>query len=354
MTYKIRTAGKRGFTLIELLVVIAIIGILVSLLLPAVQQAREAARRTQCRNSLKQLGLALHNYHDVAGRFPPRQTGSGSPIAAVTHQNTRISGLVSLLPYMDQAPLYNAIMAADNAPWSPEDHWQTFLPMYNCPSDPGRREPNSSPNARGASSYVFCAGDSLASSGNDPSSLVPIVVPSRGMFGSLVCYRVRDCTDGTSNTIAMSESIKPLSTTKIGMVVEGASDTDPTTCRNMLGNNQTFSSPGWTGDTIRGYRWGDGCAYFASFSTVLPPNSASCFTTPAALGHWGTGYFSASSYHEGGVLALMTDGAVRFVSENIDSGNQFAAPPTTDNAPTPYGVWGALGSRKGGEVVGEF
>ena len=173
--------------MIELLVVIAIIGILVSLLLPAVQQAREAARRTQCRNNLKQLGLAMHNYHDVARMFPPRQTGSGSPISATTHQNTRISGLVCMLPYMDQAPLFNAIMQGDNAPWSPEDYWRTKLPAYNCPSDPGNREPNSSPNARGSSSYVFSAGDSLSSSGNDPSSPLPIVVPSRGMFGSLIC-----------------------------------------------------------------------------------------------------------------------------------------------------------------------
>lgn len=347
------TARNKGFTLIELLVVIAIIGILVALLLPAVQQAREAARRNQCRNNLKQLGLALHNYHDVAGQFPPRQTGSGAPSASVNHQNTRISGLVSLLPYIDQSPLYNTIMESDDAPWSPKDHWRSTLPMYNCPSDPGRGEPNGSTNARGTSSYVFSAGDSLASSGNAPGSLVPIVVPSRGMFGSLVCYRIRDCTDGTSSTIAMAESIRPLSTTSIGMVVEGASSTSPMTCSEQLGHNQTYSSPGWTGDTIRGYRWGDGGAYFASFSTILPPNSASCFTTPAPLGHWGTGYFSASSYHEGGVLALMADGAVRFVSENIDSGNQFTTPPNTAGR-SPYGVWGALGSRQSGEVIGEF
>lgn len=344
--------GRRGFTLIELLVVIAIIGVLMALLLPAVQQAREAARRSQCRNNLKQLGLALHNYHDTFSRLPPRQTGTGSPLASPFHQNTRISGLVSMLPYYDQANLYQQALAANSAPWSDEEHWRITLPMLNCPSDSSGPEPNGSINARGTSNYVFCSGDSHASSGNDPNSVVPIVVPSRGLFGSLLCYQLRDCIDGTSNTIAMSESIRPLGVDRHGTVAETSDPLNPSSCSSQLGPNDTYATPGWLGDTMRGWRWGDGAAFFAAFNTILPPNSASCFEVTSAFGHWGTGYFSASSRHVGGITVLMADGSVRFVSENIDAGSQTTAPATEGRS--PFGVWGALGSRDGGEVLGEF
>src|SRR5688500_19565009 len=112
---------SRGFTLIELLVVIAIIAILIALLLPAVQQAREAARRTQCKNNLKQLGLALHNYHDTYNVFPPRQTGSGH--INTGRQRMAISGFVSLSPFFEQKPLYDRIMAAQDHPWNGANAW---------------------------------------------------------------------------------------------------------------------------------------------------------------------------------------------------------------------------------------
>ena len=102
------------------------------------------------------------------------------------------------------------------------------------------------------------------------------------------------------------------------------------------------------------YRWGDGGAYFSAISTAIPPNSASCFTS-ATASHWDDGIFSASSHHTGGVHALLADGSVRFISENIDSGNQAAAfPVPTASSASPYGVWGAIGTRSGGEVAGEF
>ena len=119
--------SRRAFTLIELLVVIAIIAILIALLLPAVQQAREAARRTQCKNNLKQLCLALHNYHDTYLRFPGGTTGSGcrSSSDCPTQQTGRhrISAHVDLLPYYDQANLWNAYSASPSAPWSGREYW---------------------------------------------------------------------------------------------------------------------------------------------------------------------------------------------------------------------------------------
>ena len=118
-----------------------------------------------------------------------------------------------------------------------------------------------------------------------------------------------------------------------------------------LSTEQPFYHPG---DTIRGYRWGDGGAYFSAISTAIPPNGASCFTA-ATASHWNDGVFSASSTHTGGVHALLADGSVRFISENIDAGNQATAFPTPGSgSASPYGTWGALGTRSGGEVIGEF
>ncbi len=327
--------SHRGFTLIELLVVIAIIAILIALLLPAVQQAREAARRSTCKNNLKQLGLALHNYHDVYKMFPARQGGSSL-------QRTRTSGHVALCPYMDQGPLYKKIQQAQNAPWSNSLWWDTVIPALVCPSDSGTTPPAGS-GPRGLSNYAYSAGDCLAGSGTG-SGVVP--VRSRGMFGSLVCYALRDCIDGSSNTIFMSERIKPASRTTLGMV-STMSTTPPSTCYSAY-VNQTLQSP-YTGDTSPGYRWGDGAAYFAAVTTILPPNSASC---NAGGTHWSPGIFTPSSQHIGGVQCLFGDGAVRFISNNINAGNRGATPPSANGGGvSPYGVWGALGTRNGNEVV---
>ncbi len=348
--------SRPGFTLIELLVVIAIIAILIALLLPAVQQAREAARRTQCRNNLKQFGLALHNYHDVFNMFPPYGGGPGIPdgAAAGRHLRTRLSGVVMLLPYYDQASIGQEIinLAGTNPPWTANPPWTNVVPVMTCPSDAGVVEPFNAGRTRGKRNYVFSAGDGVAGNGNNSTSSTPILVRTRGLFGALVCYKMSDVLDGTSNTIAMSEAIAPTATDGIGMIANTTGITTPAACQALF-NGIVYPAGGWTGDTARGYRWGDGGAFFSAFSTAVRPNSASCFFGGAS--HWNDGFFTASSRHTGGVHCLMGDGAVRFVSENINTGNQAAAPPAgTGGGVSPYGVWGALGSRAGSETVSDF
>jgi prepilin-type N-terminal cleavage/methylation domain-containing protein len=358
---------RRGFTLIELLVVIAIIAILIALLLPAVQQAREAARRTQCKNNLHNLGIAIHNYHDTFNKFPPAMTGSGAPNAGLADGNGAIGGghrgsqaaFVMLLPYYDQAPVYQRIMSQSpmTPPWTQNTEYTLELPILKCPSDPEGAEPTAPGRNRGKRSYVVCAGDSDVESRIGGNSAGPIVIPTRGMFAVLTCYSMRDLIDGSSNTMAASERVRPVDTTGFGHVANAiGAGASPAACAATYNaaTEQYIAAP-YTGDTAPGFRWADGRHFFCSFTASLPPNGASCFTATPGNTHWDRGFYSASSRHEGGVHVLLADGAVRFVSENIHAGNQAAAPPAynVQNA-SPYGLWGSLATRMGNEVVGEF
>ena len=344
---------RKGFTLIELLVVIAIIAILIALLLPAVQQAREAARRSTCKNNLKQIGLALHNYHDVFGMFVLRRGGTNGSDSA-TSNRARLSGFVGLLPYMDQAPLFNKIAAGDstNRPFGPGawrgwSVWNVSLPMLMCPSDGRNRQTIRAQN------YVFCVGDSATSING---------TNSRGVFPYRYGTRIRDITDGTSNTIAMSEHVRanygPNTSNAGRKRVEGiamsqAPRTNPGSCMTLA------SGAAWvSGTSVKGRHgtslW-DGQAERCGFNTILPPNGPSCAegtnvnadSTHAAL--------APSSLHVGGVHVLMADGAVRFVSENIDTGDlSQASPSPSSTVASPYGTWGALGTKDCEEIIGEF
>jgi prepilin-type N-terminal cleavage/methylation domain-containing protein len=359
------TRRRPGFTLIELLVVIAIIAILIALLMPAVQQAREAARRTQCRNNLKQLGIALHNYHDSFRMFPARQGGSGT-IHSQMHRN-RVSAFVALGPYFDQAPLVAQAMGLQVAPWDNRPWWNAKVPLLNCPSDAGLGPPHGG-GPRGTYSYGFCGGDSYIRSINNPqerASRRPVVPqPNRGMFGRNACTALRDILDGASNTIAMSERSRPAHGRDLGMVAVDASGEiasyRPITCAPLFdGRSYAPTAAMFTQDTSPGYRWGDGAAFFHAVTTILPPNSALCLIGDPAWqsggGHYAPGIWTATSEHEGGVFCLMGDGRVQFISENIHCGNIAAiAPADNGRGPSPYGVWGALGTKAGNEVVGEF
>jgi prepilin-type N-terminal cleavage/methylation domain-containing protein len=317
-----KTRRRAGFTLIELLVVIAIIAILIALLLPAVQQAREAARRTQCRNNLKQLGLAFHNYHDTHNTFP---FGSIS-----TNLNTKsanpasMSWMPMILPYIDQTPLYNQLtpwmVAKDSAKW-PSALMNTNIPGLSCPSDPNSPKdgsmhpPETTPGGDPGDNNNGFSGNYLTCSGNEQITVANSTALS-GMFFYRSRVRMRDIVDGTSNTVMVGE---------INLVPEQGGNRD------------------WRG---RYYRSDHLSAFF---TTQLPPNTTNpdflrtCQGLPASptyapcTGSTEPQYIYARSRHTGGIHALMGDGSGKFVSSNIDTN-----------------VWRAVGSRAGGETTGEF
>jgi len=334
-----------AFTLIELLVVIAIIAVLVALLLPAVQQAREAARRSQCKNNLKQLGLALHSYHEVFNFFIDLRGGPNDG----ANRNGDEVGFVQMLPYIDQAPMYNLLpkQGMPNVCWDSSFlPWKTQIGTFMCPSAPVPGTWTGAPVM--LKCYKLCVGTTI----QDNYAGV-----TNGLFGFSFAgghKGLRDITDGSSNTIAMAETAvgpAPGSTrTVLGQVVYGVAgiETNPLLCRATasgsvyLGGNNISS---WGQGTL----WPFGHPGWSAVTTVLPPNSASCTGGPFGdnmSNSWGI--FTPNSWHTGGAQVLMADGSVRLISENINCGNYGAGSPPS------FGLWGALGTVSGGENLGEF
>jgi prepilin-type N-terminal cleavage/methylation domain-containing protein/prepilin-type processing-associated H-X9-DG protein len=356
-----------GFTLVELLVVIAIIGVLVAMLLPAVQAAREAARRASCNNNLKQSVLGLHNYESTYKCFPSRQSGTGN-INNGGHR-LALSGWVSLLPFCEQQPLYDTILANPMEPWGNHAWCSAMISYLQCPSDEGKVEPNGRA-VRGLCSYGFCTGDDYAASQVTPqernnATLAAQMLPirHRGVFGRHSYTSLADILDGTSNTIALGERSRPGRTRDRGAAAIDASADPasyvPTSCRALFdGRTYIPSAVMFTSDTQPGYRWAAGNAFFVGLTTILPPNSATCvFGTAQAAGasaHWDHGIWTSTSDHPGGINVAMCDGSVRFVSNTIDAGNQSAiAPAGNAGGPSPYGVWGSMGTKSGGEALSQ-
>jgi prepilin-type N-terminal cleavage/methylation domain-containing protein/prepilin-type processing-associated H-X9-DG protein len=338
---------RRAFTLVELLVVIAIIGILVALLLPAVQAAREAARRMSCTNNLKQLGVALHNYHDTFKTFVPRKQGT---TGTVSNQG-RLSGFVGLLSFMEQQPLYDAIQAGDVAngippggpsAWSGWSVWDNAPVTLHCPSDSSALDPKVSTN------YLFSVGDTIAS--NRDATQV------RGLFANRQGCSIADIVDGTSNTIAMSEHLRrnfAIGAQSTVRVTEGTATgfgglaTNPAQCL-AAGDGRHFLNPAVVKGR-QGSRWTDGQVEKVGFTTVLPPNAPSCIDGTNPNGDGVNTIMPPSSHHPGGVNSLLADGSVRFVTETIDTGDLGA--PSVTQGQSPYGTWGALGSKDGTETI---
>jgi prepilin-type N-terminal cleavage/methylation domain-containing protein len=363
--------SPRGFTLVELLVVIAIIGVLVALLLPAVQSAREAARRTSCSNKLKQNILACLNYESTFKTFPSRQCGSGT-LNDVNSRPTHclvINGWTSLLPFTEQQQVFDQIYSIQIQPFA-NNVWTLWEPLHlQCPSDQGKDDPNPGRATRGHTSYAFCSGDDYTGSQAFPdertnfseaAQMLPI--KTRGIFGRHSYVRLAEISDGTSNTIALGERQRPAKVFDKGSVAVDASANPsnyvPLSCRALFtGQMYIPSATMFTSDDAPGYRWAAGNAYFADFETILPPNSASCVfgNSGSISAHLFPGVWTAGSEHPGGVQVAMSDGSTRWVSNNIDTGNLAAvAPLSNSGAGSPYGVWGALGSKNGGDVVGDF
>ncbi len=355
---------SRGFTLIELLVVIAIIAILIALLLPAVQQAREAARRTQCKNNLKQLGVALHNYHDVYNLFPFMRGGTGGPANNNLNNRQGISGLVMLLPFMEQGPLWKDIQKGidrDGRPGSGRyrpggpvnwasafDPWRAQIPGLLCPSD---LKIIGGGNI-GRNNYRFNVG--TYSRNNHTQSAVRGWGGHQitGLFGMFTNYGIDDCIDGTSQTIAMGERCKGLGTrldsnnkevVSSYAIVTGLGgrladlDSDADMCRATRNpQNRQFlqgATVGGQGPTRAnpGARWTDGRPYFIGMSTVLPPNSPAC--TPFDQ-DWNWGIWTPSSRHTGVAQFLFADGSVTSIPSEVDED-----------------TFRALGTKAGREVI---
>ncbi len=299
---------KRGFTLIELLVVIAIIAILIALLLPAVQQAREAARRSTCKNNLKQIGLGLHNYHDAHRIFPFATVLKVNARSYTDQALARQSWFHMVLPFVDQAPLYDKIRTGFSAGNVYAGHSQAtaIIPVFMCPSDPNSGKSVSAIDGGNGfhSNYLLCSGStSQGADGTYPAL--------NGIFFNVSNIRIRDVIDGLSNTIAASEI-------------------------NIVSNNADF----------RGAVWNTWNNAGATFTTLRSPNTlvgditAGCRVAPLApcgASSANNQQIHARSQHVGGVHCLLADGSVRFISENIDTG-----------------TFNALGTRAGGEVLGEY
>lgn len=332
---------RRAFTLIELLVVIAIIAILIALLLPAVQQAREAARRTQCKNNLKQIGLAIHNYHDVFGQFPQNYDNSRNP--ANRGNGTSISWITASLPYFDQAPLFNQMdfVTQQRTKWTLDNDanraaGQTVISGLLCPSNPqiaklrsalvydgngwngNTHTDNNIEYGRtdyvGNMGFVWTGWKDCGDMGQNGAPWVnPDLLYNQngdslprvgGIFWWRGTAKIRDVVDGTSNTIAVFE------------------------------NHHWRESDQFPGEANKPVAW------MGPLSAIQPLThriNSSAASVAGGNGGDDTRCTGFTSTHVGGAQALLTDGTVRFISENLD-----------------IGVQRALATRSGGETIGEF
>jgi prepilin-type N-terminal cleavage/methylation domain-containing protein/prepilin-type processing-associated H-X9-DG protein len=361
-----RARPARGFTLIELLVVIAIIAILIALLLPAVQQAREAARRTSCKNNLKQLALALHNYESTYSTFPPAGT-----------LDSDFSVQARLLPYIEQANLQDQLdfrLPAFSGGWSGKtpnplfaDAFRTPVDIFLCPSDPA---PAQTQVTVSGNSFVYGGISYLVSFGSGKQTHYDFRWRNDGPFFQYSSVGFNDFTDGTSNTVILSETVRsvgedivlPAGTTPRfpyqytlngssgvspglnsvpGMLATGGSWSSYTDGNGMISNPDLgafwtdFTS--WRGGSSpalrgRGISWAFSGAINSMTNGYTTPNSR----IPDVVTHW-TGFFAPRSYHTGGANVALGDGSVRFLSDSIDTN-----------------LHRAIHSTNGGEPVGEF
>ena len=317
-----RRPVRSAFTLIELLVVIAIITVLIALLLPAVQAAREAGRRMQCINNLKQIGLALHNYHDAIGCLP---LGRTIPSA------TSFSPLARFLPYVEQANLANALNYSFGYADQPNSTvTSASLNVFLCPSD----QSSQTPAGTGGTNYRGNEGTSLVMwyGATDTTGVNTSMPAPNGLFFASTQCRFADLTDGLSNTAAFSEHVigdfnQNVATDKSDTFQPGThpatSDDAIAQCKAMNIQNLTLQ-----GYSNVGGPWTYGYHSTSSYWHSGAPNARSCMFPPSRI------MTTANSRHPGGVNVTMADGSVRFVKDAVN-----------------LAAWRALGTRNGGEVL---
>lgn len=422
-----------GFTVVELLGVVAIIGVLVGLLLPAVQSARENARRTSCQNNLLNVALAVRHYQSVHGHYPVQLHGTDGSEVPGADNDGRLSFLVGLLPYISQMALVDYLdqeqqsKSVFSPDWqqlsqeyeNPADHgtednseglrrwprngpepftsgytaWQTEVPTYRCPSDPGSGGNSGFGGGavNGRTNYAACLGDGCLTAATGPYKQIKGMfvfdeqlakqtnAAMRGAFVPRVPTRDADITDGISYTLLLGEICTSLGDynfrTKPAVAVQDEQLLkDPGMVRTVeqkrrasgvqppllyLSRWDKLDDPQLTGETgfkstqERGLNWVDGMPLYTGFNTILPPNRELVLSA-ARDDCWGV--LPPSSYHQGGVSVAMVDGSVRFISDEIDSGSDhqptvYLGSPTPPGSRSPFGVWGAMGTRSSSELA---
>ncbi len=335
-----RIVRARAFTLIELLVVIAIIGVLVALLLPAVQAAREAARRIQCVNNLKQIGIAVHNYHEALGSFPPGQ---------LLYMNWQdLSTQVFLLPFMEQQPLYNAFNLADVYPltglgpvlpsYAPNTTAaRTQVAGFLCPSDFSRLT-----NLEGHTNYCGNSGSTPEASEVLTWANGPFVSAMQNNYRGCRVFRFANVKDGLSTTACFSERVlgigvmnqyDPMTPSTAILQVGGPTDVSSSSGYYQLCRAADPNSAALVPNALAaGMLWVFGYLSETRYTHIMPPNQQNCEVGGPSVGERGA--ITASSRHSGMANVLMCDGSVTGIKNSI----------------TPS-VWWALGTMAGGEVI---
>ncbi|MEM6470332.1 MAG: DUF1559 domain-containing protein [Planctomycetota bacterium] len=414
---------KAGFTILELLMVVAIIGVLVGLLLPAIQAAREAARRMSCSNNLRQVSLAVAQYHSSFDMLPLHGTGTFNDVndPATTNQ-FRLSFLVSITPFIGGATwdtisssyvgigggndvveaMYEENQTGEVSydgygtfdfgymdeetgekttyvPMGPAPSVTLYLPwtmdgMFRCPSDPGIG------GGFGRTNYAACLGDAIEGLDQGrwryenkqwkPSGAETMRVTGRGAFVPRQVTTLDEIKDGLSNTIMLGEINTDLGDEDSRTAPSEGNGwapgilTNVSICRSQLdptrplfwGGNRK-SNPGMACSQRRGMRWADAMPIMTAFNTTLPPNRELCFGGDSTT----IGTLPPSSRHQGGAHFGMADGAVIFMTDSIECGDLEGGTVWTKgegtaapDSPSPFGLWGALGTRDQGEIIDEL